>query len=83
MAGEFLTTRSPEKPLAVTLICISLMISDIEHLFMYFAFLIAQLVKSLPAMQETLVQFQGWKDLLEKRWATHSSILGLPWWLSW
>ena len=28
--------------------------------------LIAQLVKNLPAMQETLVKFLGWKDLLEK-----------------
>ena len=25
-----------------------------------------QLVKDLPAMQETLVQFLGWEDLLEK-----------------
>ena len=46
------------------------------------ASLVAQL-KNLPAMQETLVQFLGWKDLLEKRLATHSSILGLPLWLSW
>ena len=30
------------------------------------ASLIAQLVKNPPAMQETLVQFLGWKDLLEK-----------------
>ena len=29
-------------------------------------FLIAQLVKNLPAMQETPVQFLGWEDLLEK-----------------
>ena len=42
------------------------MISDIDHLFMYLAFPIAQSVKSLPAMQETLVQCQGWVDLLEK-----------------
>ena len=27
---------------------------------------IAQLVKNLPAMQETLVQFLGWEDPLEK-----------------
>ena len=27
---------------------------------------IAQLVKNLPAMQETLVQFLGWEDALEK-----------------
>ena len=30
------------------------------------ASLIAQLVKNLPAMQETLVWFLGWEDLLEK-----------------
>ena len=28
--------------------------------------LVAQLVKNHPAMQETLVQFLGWEDLLEK-----------------
>ena len=42
------------------------------------ASLIAQLIKNLPAMQETLVQFLGQEDLLEKGQATHSSILGLP-----
>ena len=30
------------------------------------AYLIAQLVKNLPVMQETLVPFQGWEDPLEK-----------------
>ena len=45
--------------------------------------LIAQLVKNPPAMQETLVQFLSQEDPLEKGMATHSSILGLPWWLSW
>ena len=44
------------------------------------AFLIAQLVKNPPAVQETLV---GWEDPLEKGKATHSSVLGLAWWLSW
>ena len=39
--------------------------------------------KELTAMQETLVQFLGQEDPLGKRLATHSSILGLPWWLSW
>ena len=43
----------------------------------------AQLVKNLPAMQETPVQFLGQEDPLEKGMATHSSILGLPWWLRW
>ena len=39
------------------------------------ASLIAQLVKSLPAIQETLVRFLGQEDPLEKGKATHSSIL--------
>ena len=37
----------------------------------------SQMVKNLPAMQETQVQSLGWEDPLEKRVATHSSILGL------
>ena len=36
---------------------------------------LAQLVKNLPAMQETWVQSLGWEDPLEKGKATHSSIL--------
>ena len=35
----------------------------------------ANTVKNLPAMQETLVPFLGQEDLLEKGIATHSSIL--------
>ena len=54
-----------------------------EHLLSYWASLIAQLVKNLPAMQETPVQFLGQEDPLETAQATHSSILGLPLWLSW
>ena len=47
----------------------------------YGASLIAQLVKNLPAMQETQVQFLGWEDPLEKEMETHSSILAcrIPW----
>ena len=41
------------------------------------ASLVAQLVKNLPAMWETLVQSPGWKDPLEKGKDTHSSILAL------
>ena len=33
-------------------------------------------------MQETLVRFLGWEVPMEKGLVTHSSILGLPWWLS-
>ena len=41
----------------------------------------AQLVKNLPAMQETSVRSLGWEDPLEKGMATHSSILirRIPW----
>ena len=41
------------------------------------ASLVAQLVKNPPAMRETWVQSLGLEDPLEKRMATHSSILGL------
>ena len=43
--------------------------------------LVAQLVKSPPAMRETLVRSLGQEDLLEKEMATHSSILAwqIPW----
>ena len=39
------------------------------------ASLVAQLVKNLPAMQETWVQFLSWEDSLEKGKATDPSIL--------
>ena len=47
----------------------------------YWASLVAQLVKNLPAMQETPVQFLGQEDPLEKGKATHSNILvwRIPW----
>ena len=47
------------------------------------ASLVVQLEKNAPAIQETLVQFLAWDDPLEKGQATHSSILGFLWWLSW
>ena len=37
--------------------------------------LLAQLIKNLPAMQETWVRSLGWEGPLEKATATHSSIL--------
>ena len=41
----------------------------------------AQTVKNLPAIQETHVQSLGQEDALEKKIATHSSILAwrIPW----
>ena len=43
--------------------------------------MLAQIVKNLPAMQETQVPFLGQEDPLEKGMATHSSILywRIPW----
>ena len=45
------------------------------------ASLVAQLAKNPPAVRETWVQSLGWEDPLEKRKATHSSILAcrIPW----
>ena len=45
---------------------------------------ITQLLKHLPAMQETQDRSMGWEDLLEKGRDTHSSILAwrIPWTLS-
>ena len=45
------------------------------------ASLVAQLVKNLPAIQETPVRFLGQKDPLEKEMATHFRILAwrIPW----
>ena len=45
------------------------------------ASLVAQLVRNLPAMQETWVQSLDWEDPLEKGTATQSSILAwrIPW----
>ena len=53
----------------------------------YWASLVPQLVKNLPAIQETWGRSLGWEDPLEEGMATHSSILAwrLPmdrgaWW---
>ena len=45
------------------------------------ASLVAQMVKNLPAVQETCVQSLGQEDPLEKKMAIHSSILAwrIPW----
>ena len=45
------------------------------------ASLLAQLVKNLPAVQETHVRSLGWEDPLEKGTAPHSSVLA--WRIQW
>ena len=45
----------------------------------FWASLVAQVVKNLPAMLDTQVQSLGREDLLEKELAIHSTILA--WWV--
>ncbi len=62
-----------------------MLITESQNLELYLtqrrASLVAQMVKHLPAMWETWVQFLGQEDPLEKEMATHSSILAwrIPW----
>ena len=57
------------------------MASSAGQQWRHMAYLVAQMVKTLPAMQETWVRSLGQKDPLEKGMATHSSILDwrIPW----
>ena len=52
-----------------------------EALYLAYINKMAQLVKNLPAMQQTQIQFLGWENPLEKEMATHSSIFAwrIPW----
>ena len=53
----------------------------LKYLFQALSTNMAQMVKILPAMQETYVLSLGWEDPLEKGMITHSSILAweIPW----
>ena len=48
---------------------------------LFWASLVAQMVKNPPVMQDTWVQSLGQEDPLEKEMTTHSSILAwkIPW----
>ena len=48
---------------------------------LFWASLVAQTVKNLPAIWENWVRSLAWEDTLEKGKATHSGILGwkIPW----
>ena len=49
--------------------------------YIFWAYLVAQSVKKLPAVQETRAWALGWEDPLEKEMVNHSSILAwrVPW----
>ena len=53
----------------------------VSFILMSVQILVAQVVKNMPAMQETWVRSLDWDDPLEKRMAPHSSILAwkIPW----
>ena len=55
--------------------CLCSYICQAVHTSFLGASLVVQMVKNLPAMQETWVQPLGREDPLEKEMATHSSIL--------
>ena len=46
-----------------------------DFTFSFFLSFVAKMVKNLPAMQETQVQFLFWEDPLEEEMAIHSSTL--------
>ena len=79
------TTQTPSTTvfsIEISLHFLGCFINEITHYIIFpRASLVAQLVKNLPAMQETGVQSLGWEDPLEKKKAAHSSILAwrIPW----
>ena len=52
-----------------------------QNLKIKITWVLAQIVKTLPAIQETQVRSLGWQDPLEKEMTIHSSILAwrIPW----
>ena len=73
LAGRFLTSRPPGKPHCFLCVfykpeCTVIICGRVR------AALVALMVKSLPAMQETRVRYLGQEDPPEKEMATHSSV---------
>ena len=75
--GTLKSLLQHQSPKASILQCSAFFIVQLSHPW---SSLVAQLVRNLPAMWETWVPSLGW-DPLEKRKATHSSILAwrIPW----
>ena len=71
LQGIFLT----QSYLFHTILDFSSELLNSESLDLSIAFLVAQMVKNPPAMQETWVRSLGWEGPLEEGMATHSSIL--------
>ena len=63
-------------------ICVYVCVYIYIYIYVYiWVSLIAQSIKNLPAMKETWVRFLSQEDALEKKMATHPSILAwrIPW----
>ena len=69
----------------LSLLCCRQILYHLSHhgspIFISHVYLVAQVAKNLPAMQETQVRSLGQEDPLEKEMANHSSILvwRIPW----
>ena len=72
MASSFLLPPSPPQEASDLF---PFLTHTYTHTYVYKRSLVAPLVKSLPAVQETWVQSLGQEDLLEKEMTAHSSIL--------
>ena len=68
-------------PITTSFSCLTATTHCSPEILIHWASLVAQMVKNLPAMQETQVQCLGWRDALKKGMSTHSSILAwrIPW----
>ena len=69
------------KTLILRIILWPLKSSDLVPAYLQHSSLVAEVVKNLPAIQETRVQSLGGEDPLEKGMASHFSILAwrIPW----
>ena len=67
-------TLLPFPPLVFTNHTLCIILFFVVCLISYIASLGTQMVKNLPAIQETQVRFLSWEDAPEKEMATHSSI---------
>ena len=79
IAGWFLLLNEPHTRVCV---CVCVCVCIYTDIYIYItASLVAQRVKSLPAVQETWIRSLGREDNLEKEKATHSSTLAwkIPW----
>ena len=64
-----------------SIMCFTVLQKPALNYCLFQASLVAQMVKNLPAVQDTQAQSLGWEDPLKKGMSTHSGILAwrIPW----